>query len=552
MLNRLYINNYALIDELSIDLKPNFTSITGATGAGKSILISALGLILGERFEMKAIANIDKKCIVEGEFTITNYNLETFFVENDLDYINPTFIRREITPSGRTRSFVNDTPVSLNLLKILGSLLIDIHSQHQTLLLNSKDYQLKLVDTYCNHFDLELKFKSEFKSYIDKKNKLEELVENEKQISREFDYKKFLFDELEEANITFEDKLIEEELNKLENFEEIQQKLNHILKISDTNDLSVTSLLSNIVITLDSIRKNDSNIEALSSRLNSIWIEFKDCISDLENLSSKYNIDFSSRDLLLLQERNNLISKLLQKHNVNNVEELLEIHSNLSKDLENYFNVDNSIELLKKECENAYKSASGIANKITKNRLNVLPKIENELNSLLSNLGMPNARVKILTNSFEKLNIKGYENFIFSFSSNKGVKPMEISKIASGGELSRLMLCFKYILASKTNLPTVIFDEIDSGVSGEIAHKMADLMNRMSNSMQVISITHLPQVAAKGSVHLLVSKIESSNKEKTIIKELTSDERIHELAKMLSGKSITDSSLSNAKDLLNA
>tara|TARA_Y100000991_G_scaffold194384_1_gene162994 strand:- start:887 stop:2545 length:1659 start_codon:yes stop_codon:yes gene_type:complete len=552
MLNRLYINNYALIDEISIDLKPSFTSITGETGAGKSILISALGLILGERVEMKAIANIDKKCIVEGEFSIANYNLETFFVENDLDYINPTFIRREITPSGRTRSFVNDTPVSLNLLKILGSLLIDIHSQHQTLLLNSKDYQLKLVDTYCNHFDLELKFKSEFKSYIDKKNKLDELVENEKQISREFDYKKFLFDELEEANITLEDKLIEEELNKLENFEEIQQKLNHILKISDTNDLSVTSLLSNIVVTLDSIRKNDSNIEALSSRLNSIWIEFKDSISDLENLSSNYNIDFSSRDLLLLQERNNLISKLLQKHSVNNVEELLEIHSNLSIDLENYFNVDNSIELLKKECENTYDRASAIAKKITKNRLNVLPNIENELNSLLSNLGMPNARVKILTNSFDKLNIKGYEYFIFSFSSNKGVKPMEISKIASGGELSRLMLCFKYILASKTNLPTVIFDEIDSGVSGEIAHKMADLMSRMSNSMQVISITHLPQVAAKGSVHLLVSKIESSNKEQTIIKELTSDERIYELAKMLSGKSITDSSLSNAKDLLNA
>ena len=276
MLNRISINNYALIDELSIDLKKGFTSITGETGAGKSILISALGLILGERVEMKAIANIDKKCIVEGEFNITNYNLENFFVKNDLDYMNPTFIRREITPSGRTRSFVNDTPVSLNLLKSLGSFLIDIHSQHQTLLLNSKDYQLKLVDTYCNHFDLELKFKSEFKSYINQKNKLNELVENEKQMSREFDYKKFLLDELHDAKLTLEDKLIEEELNKLENFEEIQQKLNKILKLSETDDISVSSLLSNIVVTLDSIRKNDSSIDTLNSRFNSIWIEFKD------------------------------------------------------------------------------------------------------------------------------------------------------------------------------------------------------------------------------------------------------------------------------------
>ena len=551
MLNRISINNYALIDELSIDLKKGFTSITGETGAGKSILISALGLILGERVEMKAIANIDKKCIVEGEFNIINYNLENFFVKNDLDYINPTFIRREITPSGRTRSFVNDTPVSLNLLKSLGSFLIDIHSQHQTLLLNSKDYQLKLVDTYCNHFDLELKFKSEFKSYINQKNKLNELVENEKQMSREFDYKKFLLDELNDAKLTLEDKLIEEELNKLENFEEIQQKLNQILKLSETDDISVSSLLSKIVVTLDSIRKNDSSIDTLNSRFNSIWIEFKDCISELENLSSNYNVDFSLRDLLSLQERFSLINKLLQKHRVNSIEDLLTIQSNLLIEIENHLNIDSSIELLKKDCEKAFENASKTAKKITKNRLSVLPKIEKELNSLLASLGMPNALVKIISNSFDKLNIKGHEYFTFHFSSNKGIKPMEISNIASGGELSRLMLCFKYILARKTNLPTVIFDEIDSGVSGEIAHKMADLMTQMSNSMQVISITHLPQVAAKGSVHLLVSKLESLNKEQTIIKELSPDERIYELAKMLSGKSITNSSLSNAKDLLN-
>ena len=551
MLNRLSINNYALIDELSIDLKKGFTAITGETGSGKSILISALGLILGERADFKAIADIDKKCIVEGEFNIANYNLESFFENNDLDFINPTLIRREITPHGRTRSFVNDTPVSLNQLKELGSYLIDIHSQHQTLLLNSQDYQLKFVDAYCNHQDILSQFKSEYKIYLSKQKELDELIENEKQLSRELDYKHFLFDELEEAKLSLEDKTIEEEVNKLENFEEIQQKLNQIIMISDNSESSISSLLSNIVFTLDIVRKNDSKIDALNSRFNSIWIEFKDCVSDLENLASNYNIDFDAKQLLFLQERFSLINKLLQKHNVNTIEDLLEIHSNLSKDLEQFHSMDKNIESLRNECDMTFSMVSKTAKILSKNRISIIPNIQKELQGLLANLGMPNARVKIVTNSYDKLNTKGYEDFTFCFTSNKGIEPMQISNIASGGELSRLMLCFKYILAQKTSLPSVIFDEIDSGVSGEIAHKMADLMSQMSKSMQVISITHLPQVAAKGCIQLLVSKLEISEKVQTNIKELLPEERIVELAKMLSGKTITDSSLSNARDLLN-
>jgi len=496
MLNRLYINNYALIDELSIDLKKGFTAITGETGAGKSILISALGLILGERADFKAIADIDKKCIVEGEFNIANYNLESFFENNDLDFINPTLIRREITPTGRSRAFVNDTPVSLNQLKELASFLIDIHSQHQTLLLNSQDYQLKLVDAYCNHQDILSQFKSEYQSYLSKQKELDELIENENQLSRELDYKQFLFDELEEAKLSLEDKTIEEEVNKLENFEEIQQKLNQIMMISDNSESSVSSLLSNIVVTLDSVRKNDSKIDALNSRFNSIWIEFKDCVSDLENLASNYNIDFDAKQLLFLQERYSLINKLLQKHNVNTIEDLLEFHSNLSKDLEQFHSMDKNIESLRNECDKTFSMVSKTAQILSKNRILILPNIQKELQGLLANLGMPNARVKIVNNSYDKLNTKGYEDFTFCFTSNKGIEPKQISSIASGGELSRLMLCFKYILAQKTSLPSVIFDEIDSGVSGEIAHKMADLMSQMSKSMQVISITHLPQVAA--------------------------------------------------------
>ncbi|MAD49733.1 MAG: DNA repair protein RecN [Flavobacteriales bacterium] len=551
MLNRLSINNYALIDELSIDFKKGFTTITGETGAGKSILLSALGLTLGERAELKAIADANKKCVVEGEIIIDKYDIQSFFEIHDLDYLNPTLIRREIAPSGRSRAFVNDTPVSLNQLKELGSYLIDIHSQHQTLLLNSQNYQLKIVDVFCNHKNELSQFQNDYQSYFSKQTDLDELLEKEKQISRELDYKQFLFDELEGAKLTNQDSKIEDELSKLENFEEIQHKLNQIISISDNEESSVSSLLSSIVMSIDSIKEKDSNLVPINDRLNSLWIEFKDCLSELESIASSYSIDFDVKQFLFLQERFNLVNKLFQKHNVQTIEQLMELHSDLSKELERFHTIDSSIESLKKDCKNTFIKASDSAKKLSKNRLAILPVLEKELISLLSNLGMPSAKLKINTNSFDDLTIKGYEDFTFCFSSNKGVDPMEISKIASGGELSRLMLCFKYVLAQKTNLPTIIFDEIDAGVSGEIAHKMAGLMSQMSKSMQVIGITHLPQVAAKGNVHLLVSKAESTNRTQTVIKELKEEERVDELAKMLSGKSITESSLSNARDLLN-
>jgi DNA repair protein RecN (Recombination protein N) len=551
MLNRLSINNYALIDELSIDFKKGFTTITGETGAGKSILLSALGLILGERAELKAIADANKKCVVEGEIIIDKYDIQSFFEIHDLDYLNPTLIRREIAPSGRSRAFVNDTPVSLNQLKELGSYLIDIHSQHQTLLLNSQNYQLKIVDVFCNHKNELSQFQNDYQSYLSKQTELDELLEKEKQISRELDYKQFLFDELEGAKLTNQDSKIEDELSKLENFEEIQHKLNQIISISDNEESSVSSLLSSIVMSIDSIKEKDSNLVPINDRLNSLWIEFKDCLSELESIASSYSIDFDVKQFLFLQERFNLVNKLFQKHNVQTIEQLMELHSDLSKELERFHTIDSSIESLKKDCKNTFIKASDSAKKLSKNRLAILPVLEKELISLLSNLGMPSAKLKINTNSFDDLTIKGYEDFTFCFSSNKGVDPMEISKIASGGELSRLMLCFKYVLAQKTNLPTIIFDEIDAGVSGEIAHKMAGLMSQMSKSMQVIGITHLPQVAAKGNVHLLVSKAESTNRTQTVINELKEEERVDELAKMLSGKSITESSLSNARDLLN-
>ena len=354
MLNRLSINNYALIDELSIDFKKGFTTITGETGAGKSILLSALGLILGERAELKAIADANKKCVVEGEIIIDKYDIQSFFEIHDLDYLNPTLIRREIAPSGRSRAFVNDTPVSLNQLKELGSYLIDIHSQHQTLLLNSQNYQLKIVDVFCNHKNEISQFQNDYQSYLSKQTELDELLEKEKQISRELDYKQFLFDELEGAKLTNQDSKIEDELSKLENFEEIQHKLNQIISISDNEESSVSSLLSSIVMSIDSIKEKDSNLVPINDRLNSLWIEFKDCLSELESIASSYSIDFDVKQFLFLQERFNLVNKLFQKHNVQTIEQLMELHSDLSKELERFHTIDSSIESLKIDYKNTF------------------------------------------------------------------------------------------------------------------------------------------------------------------------------------------------------
>lgn len=551
MLSRISITNYALIDELSIDLKQGFTSITGETGAGKSILIGALGLILGDRADIKSIADTSKKCIVEGDFQIKKYSLQHYFDKYDLDYLDNTVLRREISPSGRSRAFINDTPVSLNQLKEIGAFLIDIHSQHQTLLLNSQDYQLKIVDSFSNHNELLEQFHLKYQSYLSKKKILIELQEKETLFSRESDFKQFLFNEIEEAKISAKDNNIEEELKKFENYDEIQQKLNYALNLSESDDLSIISQLNNLISSLDSVSNKDSVVKPINDRLISLSIEFKDCISEIDTIKANYNQDFDDKHLLLLQERYNLLNQLFHKHRVNTVDELIQIKTNLSLDLERYNSMDIEIEKVKNECSILFNKSSDLAKKLTNNRLKVLPNLENELKGLFFKLGMPNAEIKIHTNVYENLTSKGFENFSFHFSANNGGTPMEISKIASGGELSRVMLCIKYVLAAKTNLPTVIFDEIDSGVSGEIAHKMASLMGQMSINMQVIGITHLPQVAAKGNCQLLVSKKESANKTQTSIRELSKSERINELAKMLSGQSITKSSLSNAQDLLN-
>ncbi len=551
MIKRLSISNYVLIDKLSIDFNEGFTSITGETGAGKSILLGALGLILGDRADTQSLANNTTKCIVEAEFQIKKYALQNFFKKNDLDYFDLAVVRREISSNGRSRAFINDTPVNLNLLKQISQFLVDIHSQHQTLLINTQEYQLNIIDSYCNNSSLIQKFKEKYSFYKQQKTELNTLVEKENALKNEIDYKQFLFNEIEEIKVSKSDEDIDDELIQLENFEEINSKLSLSTELSETNEYSIISLLGELESNLESIKDKDRNISPLSDRINSIYIDFKDCLYELNALKESYNDGFDIKRFNYLQERSNLINRLLHKHSLKEVNQLISFKEQLQKDLEKIGSIDEEIEALKKKCDLSLEQANNLANELSSKRLKGIPKLEKEIISLASDLGMPNSTLCISQKTNDELSSSGIDDFTFNFSANKGVDAMEISKIASGGELSRLMLCFKYILAQKANLSCILFDEIDTGVSGNIAHKMAELMKKMSANMQVISITHLPQVAAKANSQLLVSKVEIENKTVTTIKALSKDERVVELANMLSGQSITESSLKNADDLLN-
>lgn len=552
MLSQLSIKNYALIQELSIQFDNGFSSITGETGAGKSILLGALSLILGERADTQVLQDQSKKCVVEGEFSITDYSLKSFFEQNDLDYLAQTVIRREINPAGRSRAFINDTPVTLSQLKTLASSLVDIHSQHQTLLLNEQGFQLKVVDAFCNHSTLLSEYQGVFEKWKEKKTLFKQLQSQESNQQADLDYKQYLFNELEEANLQegAEVDKLEEELKMLVHSEEIQQKLQQANQLLDQSDIALLSQLQELRSLLNTIAPHHDKIRALSERIESAYIDLKDVSAEAESLSE--GISHDPQRLRFLEERLSLLNRLLQKHKLLTSDQLLELQSSLEKELTGVHSLSEQLVSLKKEVALAHDEAASLAQKLSQNRAKTIPTIEKEISLLLSELGMPFARVEVKQHPTEELHAKGKEEVTFYFSANKGAAPQEIGRIASGGELSRLMLCIKHLIANKANLPTIIFDEIDTGVSGEIAHKMGALMKQMAQNMQVMGITHLPQVAAKGNVQLLVKKDSSGEKTQTTIYRLTKEERIQELAKMLSGKEVTETALSNAAELLGA
>ena len=549
MLHHLSVQNYALIDRLDVDFSDGLTIITGETGAGKSILLGALGLVAGSRADAQSLQDKTKKCIVEVSFNIKGYSLEDFFTSNELDYETTTTIRREINPEGKSRAFINDTPVTLSQLKELAAYLIDIHSQHETLDLNAVEFQLSVVDAFAGHADLLTEYATTFKQFKLLEKKLNELTERESQAKKDSDYFQFQFNELEDVNLKAnEQPKLEQELETLNNAEEIKLNLSKAAFGLNGGEQNLISSLNEIKILLASFAKFKPEINELSSRINSSYIELKDIANELENLEQE--IVYDPKRIEVLTVRLDELYRLQQKHQVKTIDELILIKEELSNKLLDFSSLEAEIEKVKKELSGLEKSLTSSAKKISTNRKKVIPKIEKEVASLLSSLAMPNAQLKVEQTEINLLTKNGTDKINFLFSANKGSDFKELNKVASGGELSRVMLSIKSLLAQLTALPTIIFDEIDTGVSGDIGDKVGSIMNQMANTMQVIAITHLPQIASKGQSHLFVYKEEKNNKTYSNIKKLNGEERIKEIAKMLSTGSPTAAAISNAKELL--
>jgi DNA repair protein RecN (Recombination protein N) len=549
MLKHLSVQNYALIDQLEVEFSEGLTIITGETGAGKSILLGALGLIAGSRADTQALQDKTKKCFVEASFNIKGYSLKDFFTSNELDYETTTTIRREINPEGKSRAFINDTPVTLNQLKELAEYLIDIHSQHQTMTLNGSVFQLSVVDAFANHADLIEEYDTDFKKFKLLEKQLNELVIKESQAKKELDYFQFQFNELEDANLKGNKQVeMEQELETLNNAEDIKSNLSKAANGLTGGEQNLLSKLNELKILLASMAKFKPEINELSTRLTSSYLELKDIANELESLEG--DIVYDPKRIESLTQLLDAVYRLQQKHQVKTVEELIAIKDELSNKLLDFNSLEAEIEKVKKELSTLQKSLLVIAKKMSANRKKVIPKLEKEIASLLSSLSMPNAQLKVEHIESEKLTKNGLDSVSFLFSANKGSDFKELNKVASGGELSRLMLSIKSLIAQLTSLPTIIFDEIDTGVSGDVADKVGSIMNQMAKAMQVITITHLPQIASKGQSHLFVYKEDKNNKTYSNIKKLKPEERIQEIAKMLSTGTPTAAAISNAKELL--
>ena len=550
MLSSISIKNYALINELHIDFSSGLSIITGETGAGKSILLGALGLVLGNRAELSTLKNTTKKCVVEAVVGIDKYNLKDFFETEDIDYEPNTILRREILPSGKSRAFVNDTPVTLSVLTLLRARLIDVHSQHQTLQVSDQQFQFQLLDAVANNESKLASYQRGLSSYTLEKKRLEEIQLAQREATLQYDYNAHLYNELLEAKlIEDEQELLEEKLEKINNVEEIKQNLSEALQLATDDTIGIQNLLYSLEQKLAKISMYSKEYQELSDRISSVKIELVDIIGEIETANE--SVDFNPSEADQLNDRLQLIYNLQKKHYVNSISELLSIQSTLS---EKVSRVENSEQLLAEQeaiVEEIANKLDIIALKISDARNKIIPKLSKQLENVLADLGMPHARFQIQNTLSENYYKKGKDVLQFLFSANKGGQYGELKKVASGGELSRVMLAIKKILSENSQLPTIIFDEIDSGVSGEISNKMAHIMSQMSQKMQVITITHLPQIAAKGNQHYKVYKEEVNNITTTNLKQLSEDERIVEIAEMLSGKNISDSALIHARELLN-
>jgi DNA repair protein RecN (Recombination protein N) len=551
MLIKLFVQNYALIKELDVELENGLTIITGETGAGKSILLGALSLILGTRADSAVLLDKNEKCIVEGTFRIDDYELNDFFISNELDYEKVTTLRSEINPAGKSRAFINDTPVTINLLKELGDRLIDIHSQHQTLMLNDNSFQLNLIDSFSGTAKLKLEYRETYLNFRKLKKEYSVIKEKADKNRADLEYYQFQYNQLEEAKLkSGEQEELETEQELLGHAEEIKLALSTSSDLFFAEGNSILSMLREVKNNINKIKSYLTESENLLMRTESSLIELDDLANEIEKLS--VSIEADPERLAIVNNRLDNIYTLIQKHHVNNLGDLLVKKDEIKDLISSIVTSDERLNELEVILEKQASSLKSISEEISLKRKSVLPEIESRITSLLKQLGIPNAKFRITLTQLPEFTSTGIDQADFLFSANKQVEPENLARIASGGELSRVMLSLKSLLTKNNNLPTIIFDEIDSGVSGEVADKVGQILSGMGKYMQVINITHLPQVASRGTRHYHVYKDETDNSTFTRVKLLTAEERILEVARLLSGSEVTETAIRNARELLKA
>ncbi|CAM3776595.1 DNA repair protein RecN [Sphingobacterium prati] len=551
MLDTLHIKNYALINELEIQFDKGLNMITGETGAGKSIIMGALSLILGNRAEGKHFFDPSKKCVIEGEFNIGAYQINSFFEQNDLDYANHTIIRREITPDGKSRAFVNDSPVTLAILKQLGEQLIDVHSQHATLQINTEEFQFLVVDSVAGSFSLKQSYKESYSAYKKAKRELEELKETVKKAAIELDYFQFQFDELDGVRLVAEEQgILEQQQRQLENAEDIKRALNAASHLLENEETAVLTQLKDVMTQIEGISSFLPESADLALRVKSTLIELKDVAAELVSLEEDTQLDEGT--LLEINERLSLLYSLQKKHHVDSVEDLIQLRDDLEAKILAINSSDEQLERLEAEVVQKLEVALHNAKELSQARRLVLDTIANDVQKTLLNVGMPNAVLQIVLEPLKEGEMResGIDTIQFLFSANKGQALQSIHRVASGGELSRVMLAIKSLVAKTSALPTIVFDEIDTGISGEVALRVGEVMENLAQNMQVIAISHLPQIASKGAAHFKVYKEDKADRTISNIVRLDQTGRVKEIAQMLSGANPTDAALEHAELLL--
>jgi len=549
MLKSLSIQNYALIDKIHIEFYQGYSVITGETGAGKSIVLGALGLILGNRADMKVIKDKNRKCVVEGEFSVDQIDIEHFFIENDLDYDDVTILRREINNSGKSRAFINDSPVSLNLLKEISERLINIHSQHQTLNLSKFEFQLNALDAFINEPTIIKEYELTYDTYRKLEKQVNDLKSRNEKLKTDEDYLRFQLNELESVKL---DRNIIKQLTERENLlthsEEIASGIMQCEELLNENEINANNLIDEVLNTLTKLSGFHSSIKSIAQRLESVSIESKDISSEITRLSEE--IEFNPNELQQIKDKLDVYYSLQQKHHVQSIDELISLKNEYSEKLRSIENIDTEIKEAELLLTNKRNQINNLAEKLHTGRVKFSKKMSSEVRSILRQLGMKNAEFIVEVNRLDDFTDTGFNRIEFLFNANKGGTPQQLSRVASGGELSRLMLAIKSLINQRNVLPTVIFDEIDAGVSGEIAGKVGNIIKEMSKEHQVLVITHLPQIASKAQYHYNVYKIEDTNSTITKIELLDADGRVGAIARMLTDDKVTETTIKAAQELI--